>query len=119
VKDLTDGASVTHSNERDPLRGCEVSTPSGRDPCAWDNNAGYVNKMLGLSSRLSYDSEGRPYLDDFLMRRHAMRHGVYVADASVAKDNQIAVAVDVAGFNKPRLARPLVRRGGFIIERRR
>jgi hypothetical protein len=64
VKDLTDGASVTHSNGRDPLRECEVGTAPSRDPCARDDNAGYVNKMLGLSSRLSYDSERRPYLDD-------------------------------------------------------
>ena len=51
------------------------------------------------------------------MRRRAVRHSVYVADASVGKDNQIAIAVNVAAFNKPRLARPLVRRRGFIVER--
>ena len=64
MKDLTDGASVTHSNERDPLRECEVGTAPSRDPWARDDNAGHVNKMLGLSCRPSYDSEGPPYLDD-------------------------------------------------------
>jgi hypothetical protein len=42
-----------------------------------------------------------------------------VADAAVGKIDQVTVTVDIASLDEPWLARPLMRRGRLIIERRR
>jgi len=43
-------------------------------------------------------------------------HAIQVGDTTISENDQIAVAMDVADFGKPRLARPFVRRHRFIVK---
>src|SRR5213080_1059456 len=45
-----------------------------------------------------------------------LRHGVQIADAAVSENDQVAVAVDISDLSEPRLARPLMWRGRFVVE---
>jgi len=43
-----------------------------------------------------------------LFRRLIRHHGFQIADASVGENDQVAMAMHVAGLNEPWLARPLM-----------
>ena len=43
-------------------------------------------------------------------------YGIQIADAAVCEDDQVAVAMHVADLGEPGLARPLMRRGWFVVE---
>lgn len=53
---------------------------------------------------------------DLLLGRCRLHDRVQVTDATVGKDNQVAIAVHIAGLNEPGLARPLVGRRWFVIK---
>ena len=46
-----------------------------------------------------------------------LRHRIQITNAPIRENDQVAVAMDVADLGEPRLARPLMRRGRFVVER--
>lgn len=44
------------------------------------------------------------------------RNRVQIADAAIGEDHEIATTMDIAHFDKPRLARPLMASRGLVVE---